>query len=365
MNFDSILNDILTIPKALLTSLKYYLSSEGKEKLESLRRDAQQQKIKRIMLIGHTYAYFASITIFRYLNSKYHSNIEGHEDLTKKICINYELDEFISYYNPLQDSGETIYLFVSRSGNSNEIQKAIHKLLNSKINPEHIWGVSNDTSSFLSSNSYHFLPINFGTEEITGTKSYINAILVLYLIGRSIMNKDALPDIREDEIRRLIFEIKFYGQDWQRHTKNLTDFLGENIDNLFFISKGASLSTAYQASLNFKAYTRTFCVAISTGLFLNGPFQIVDDSFRCILIIGDETSIEETKRLINLITKKGSGKMILINNSRKLSSIGRSNKKNIFVFEHTTENTYLSPIFEIYALFYLIFQIAKNQGVVE
>ncbi len=83
-----------------------------------------------------------------------------------------------------------------------------------------------------------------------------------------------------------------------------------------------------------------------------------------ILIIGDESSIKETEHLIDLISKKESGKLILINNSRKLSSRGRSNK-NIFVFEHTTENTYISPIFEIYTLYFLIFQIAKNQGVFE
>ena len=125
---------------------------------------------------------------------------------------------------------------------------------------------------------------------------------------------------------------------------------------MFFISKGASLSSAYQGSLNFKAYTRTFCVAISSGLFIHGPFLIVDETFRCILILGE--------RLIDLITKKGSGKMILLNNSRRISSVGRSNK-NIFVFEHTTENTYLAPIFEIIVLQFLIFQIAKLQGVIE
>lgn len=364
MNFDSILNDFLNIPKALLECLKYYLSSEGTEKLESIRKDVQALHIKRIMIIGSSYNYFASFIPFRYLNSRYHSKSKNNEELTEKICVIYEIGEFLSDFNPLQDTGDSIFIFVSSSGDSIQIQKGIKKLLDSNINSKHIWGVSEETESYLSLNSYHFLPIKFGIEEAIGTKSYVNAILILYLIGRCIVNKEAIPTRREEEIRQLIAEIKFYGQDWESHTKNLVAFLGYDINNLFFISKGASLSSAYQGSLNFKAYTRGFCVAISSGLFMHGPFLIVDETFRCILILGDETSIDETKRLVDLITKKGRGKMILLNNSRKLSSVGRSNK-NVFVFEHTTENTYLAPIFEIIFLQFLIFQIAKHQGVIE
>lgn len=364
MNFDSILEDFLNIPKALLECLKYYLSTEGIEKLESIRKAAQDPHVKRIMIIGSSYNYFASFIPFRYLNSRYHSKSKESEDLTEKICIIYEVDEFLSDYNPLQDTGDSIFIFVSSSGDSIQIQEGINKLFDSNVDPKHIWGVSEEVESYLSLKSYHFLPIKFGTEEAIGTKSYVNAILVLYLIGRCIVNKEAIPPKREEEIRQLIAEIKFYGHDWESHTKSLVAFLGEDNNNLFFISKGASLSSAYQGSLNFKAYTRTFCVAISSGLFMHGPILIVDEVFRCILILGDETSVDETERLIDLITKKGNGKMILLNNSRRFSSVGRANK-NIFVFEHTTENTYLAPIFEIIVLQFLIFQIAKLQGVIE
>ncbi|KKM07154.1 hypothetical protein LCGC14_1736800, partial [marine sediment metagenome] len=142
---------------------------------------------------------------------------------------------------------------------------------------------------------------------------------------------------------------------------NLTDFLGEKLDNLFFISKGASLSSAYQASLNFKAITQTFCVALSMGVFQHGPIRIVDESFRGVLIIGDETSMKESTNLIEEITNNRGGKLILLNNSRKISSIGSSNN-NIFVFEHTTENINIAPIFEIIVLQYLFLQIAKTRG---
>ena len=179
------------------------------------------------------------------------------------------------------------------------------------------------------------------------------------------MEEAPIPHNVEDDIRQLIFEIKFYGQDWDYHVSSLNDFLGTDYKFLYFISKGASLSTAYQAALISKTNIRIFAEGINIGLFLHGPFQIVDENFRCILIIGDETNFDDTVRLIKLVSSQlGSGKVILINNSRQLSSLGRANE-NVWVFEHTTTNTYLAPIFEIIVLQFLVLDQALRRGVIE
>ncbi len=235
-----------------------------------------------------------------------------------------------------------------------------------EIPPQNIWGISNNSDSFLAKclHPEYFFPINSGQEEVIGTKSYINSILVLNLVSRFILGESSICSKLEEEIRQLVFEIKFYGQDVEFHTRELVKFLGDDFNFLYFISKGASLSTAYQAAQSCTAYTRTFSEGISMGLFLHGPFQIVDDTFRCVLVIGDDTSIESTIDLMDLITKKiGKGKVILINNSRKLSSMGRANE-NIYVFEHTITNPYLAPMFEIIVIQYLLLEQAKKRGVI-
>ena len=81
--------------------------------------------------------------------------------------------------------------------------------------------------------------------------------------------------------------------------------------------------------------------------------------------MGDESSFEETVRLIRIISRKlGSGKVMFINNSRQLSSLARSNK-NVWVFEHTVKSSYLAPIFEFIVIQYLILDLALRRGVVE
>lgn len=366
MNFESILNDLLGIPRALLNCLNYYLSGEGLEKLKSIPKMIKSYNIEQIVFIGHSYNYFASSIAYYLINSFVFSSRQNLQDQRKINCMIEEIDEFLGYYNYNLKKSKSIFVFISQSGNSVQIQEGIKKLREAEIPEQNIWGVCNNSDSFLAKNvlSDYFFPINSGKEEVIGTKSYINCILVLNLISRFILGDTTINTRFEEEIRQLIFEIKFYGQDVEFHTRELVKFLGDDFSFLYFISKGASLSTAFQAAQSCTAYTRTFAEGISMGLFLHGPFQIVDDTFRCVLIVGDDSSVESTLELMDLITKKiGKGKVILINNSRKLSSMGRANE-NIYVFEHTITNPYLAPMFEIIVIQYLLLEQAKKRGVI-
>jgi glucosamine 6-phosphate synthetase-like amidotransferase/phosphosugar isomerase protein len=356
LQFDHILDDFKTIPKAMLKCLRYYLSPEGKNRLNAIKSFVQEANIQKLVFIGHSYNFFASYIPYYYINRR------------KKSCEIYEGDEFLHYFTPRKFAQKTAYCFVSHSGQSSQIVQSIKKLQNSNLNPQKIWGVSSNMDSFIAQNSHFFLPTIVESEEVIGTKSYINAILVLYFIARAFMNREVITSKIEEEIRQLIFEIKFYSQDWNFHVKSLTKFLGVDYDFLYFISKGASLATAYRGAFSVKSYTRIYGEGTNIGLFLHGPYQIIQsnpESFRCVLYIGDESNMEDTVRLIEMVSKTlGSGKVMLINNSRELSSLGRSNE-NVWVFEHTTKNPSLAPIFEIIVLQYLTLDQALRRGVIE
>ena len=356
--FDPILDEFKSIPRAMLNCLKYYLSTEGAQKLQNIRKFIQTRKIQKIFLIGHSYNYYAAHVPFYYINQ------------SDKDCKIYELDEFVNFYNPSNVSlnEHSIFVFISHSGKSLQIQQAVNKLLEHHIDPDLIWSITNYPDSFLANNSYFSLPTYSGEEMVNGSKSYYTAILILFFIARAFLELDILPQKIEEQIKELIFEMKFFAQDWEFHVKSLTDFFGIDFEYLYFISKGASLATAHQAAVNCKSYSNTFGEGTSIGLFLHGPYQIVQhnpESFRCCVIIGDESSLEDTVRLNNIVSNKlGSGKVMLINNSRQLSSLARGNK-NVWVFEHTVTNTYLAPIMEFLVIQYLILDLALRRGVVE
>ena len=356
LRFDAILEDFLAIPKALLRCLRYYLA-EGEGLLKKLRQHIESKGFQRIIFVGHTYNYFASIIPYYYITQKLNPS--------KFFCANYEVEDFLNYFNASQLCKNCLFVFISESGESIQIKKSIEKLLQKNVTPEQICGVSNNPESFLAKNSHFHFPMMSGSQQVIGSISYITTILILYLIARVFMKEDPISPKVEEEIRNLIFETKFYCTDWAFHLKSINDFLGVDYNNLYFISKGASLSTAYQGALNSKSYVRLFGQGFNIGLFLHGPFQLVNDSFRCILVISDNSSIEDTLRLIDMITKKlGSGKVVLINNSRELSSLGRANP-NVWVFEHTTTNSFLAPIFEILLVQFLLLDQALRRGIIE
>ena len=356
LRFDAILEDFLAIPKALLKCLRYYLA-DGGEVLKKLRQHIESKGFQKIIFVGHTYNYFASLIPYYYITKKLNPS--------KFYCAIFEVADFLNHFHPNKYCNDVLFVFISESGESIQIKQSIEKLQQKNISSEQICGVSNNPGSFLAKNSHFHFPMMSGSQQVIGSISYITTILVLYLIARVFMKEDPIPSKVEEEIRNLIFETKFYCTDWAFHLKSINDFLGVDYNNLYFISKGSSLSTAYQGALNSKSYVRLFGQGFNIGLFLHGPFQLVDDSFRCILVIGDNTSIEDTVRLIDLITKKmGSGKVVLINNSRQLSSLGRANS-GVWVFEHTTTNSFLAPIFEIFVIQFLLLDQALRRGIIE
>ena len=330
--------------------------------LQRFRNYCESVNISRLILIGHSYNYFASLIPYYYINSSIDASVLQVKQVKPRECLIFEPDEFITYCHPYKFDENSLFIFVTRTG-SIQINKGIEKLRKYDVDIRKIALVSNNDN--LKPLAHFFFPIFCGDEIVIGSNSFPADILVLYFITRAFMNQEIISKTIEDEIRQMIFEIKFYQQDWEFHVSSLNDFLGVDYDFLYFISKGTSLSTAYQGALNCKAYLRLFGEGISIGLFLHGPFQIIDNSFRCILLVSDETSIEDTVNLINLASKKlGSGRIILINNNRSLSSLGRANK-NVWVFEHTTQNPFLAPIFEMVVLNYLFLDQALRRGVIQ
>ena len=356
LKFDAILEDFFTIPRALLDCLSYYLG-EGQKLFIQFRSTLERLSITRICLIGHTYNYFASLVAFYYIAQKF-----GKKTMD---CLTYEVNDFLYHFhlNPLWKN--TLFVIISESGDSIQIQECFEKIIEARIPSDNIVGVTNNKDSFLTLHTPISFPMKSGAQQVIGSKSYLNTILILYFIARAFQQEEVIPHKVEEEIRNLIFEIKFFSADWEVHLKSMSEFLGTDYDYLYFIAKGASLATAYLAGMNSKSYARIFGQGTNIGLFLHGPFQIVNDSFRCILIISDESSPDDTLRLIDVITNKlGKGRVVFINNSRQLSSLGRANP-NVWIFEHTTKNSSLAPIFEILVIQYLLLDQALRRGVVE
>ncbi|MHA1729037.1 MAG: hypothetical protein ACTSWY_09920, partial [Promethearchaeota archaeon] len=148
----------------------------------------------------------------------------------------------------------------------------------------------------------------------------------------------------------------------------ILNFFGTDFDFIYYISKGASLSSAYNAALAGKSFGHLYAEGLSLGLFFHGPFQVADKNFRFILIMGDnagDPNITHDElllpRLINRITEKlGSKKVLLLSNNSKLSSEMKNNP-NVYIVDFKCGKSALSPIFEMFILHLINLEIAEKK----
>ena len=165
------------------------------------------------------------------------------------------------------------------------------------------------------------------------------------------------------EIRNIIFEIELYESQWELNTDNIVNFIGENFHFLFLASRGASQATSLQVALTCNEYAHIIAEATTIDMFRFGPLQMVDPSFRSIIISGSRYLANEPTEILSLVdaitSKIGQGKVVVITNSRDIAAKVRANPL-VFVFEHTTINPYLAPVFETVVIQFLLLKIAQK-----
>ncbi len=358
-NFQLVLDDLLTEPKSLRACLNYYMKGEGKEKLEKIRDDFLKHEFDKVILIGRGSNYYTTYVPFFMLNS----------NLNKKVipCEAYEASEFLNYIIPRKYEPKLLFILISGSGQSRIIKDIIDSLKAVGYPADNLWAITEQENSLLTREAEHVLFLKVGKEVIHASKSYIHTIFVFYFLCLAMQNKDFCSFQVEKEARNLISEVQLYLFQWQLNTQNLIDFLGEQSDKFFFASRGSSQAASNQIRLICNEYANIFAESTTLDMFKFGPLQMVDPSFRAIIISGSRFLENETSNIMDLVnsitSKLGQGRVILITNVREIAAQVRANPL-VFVFEHTTVNPYLAPIFELVVLQFLVLEIAKRKKII-
>ena len=352
LSFDAILADFLSEPESLKKCIDFYLSSYGVNLIKEVQEKLSTTKFSSVMFIGNTYNYFAGfVPFFTILNSK------NKVDFFWK---NIELTEFYNFFLP-QKKDDVLYIFMSKSGNAKLIKKSIDHLHLLKIDPNQIWLITNNNNADSAKKCGVIFPLALNSEVVLGTKSFQNCVFILYLISALLLKKNPLSMENKEDFYRLINNLMDFRKNWKKINSEVMNFLSDEIEYLYFISKGSSLSSAHHAALVAQSFVRIFSEGISLGHFFHGPFQIADDKFRCVMLIGDDCEKESDliPGLIEQLTKKfGPGRVVLITNCEKLEQ-SMKNNTDLMTIKYECHNQALSPIFNMFILQTMFLQIAK------
>ncbi len=360
-SYEELLQNFLNAPEVLQNCLDYYTLGNGKNLIANLLQILAKTKLSKIIFIGNTFNHFASF-IPRYI----FMNSPVALDFTWK-CL--ELTEFYDYFLP-EESNDTLYIFISRSGSSRLILKAIDHLNLLKVNRDLIWLISNKQDSPLAEKCGHIFQTHVDSELVIGLKSFGNTVFVLYLLSQVLIKTGFdLENIRQGTLD-LIGELKEFRHTWEDKIKKIVDFLNYELQYLYVISKDpCSLASAKFAALIAKTYHRKFSEGIALGHFFHGPFQVFERktqnrTISCMMLVGDRED-EESNNIFRLIDqiRERAGKVVILNNNPSLSHFYRSDP-DVLIVNFNSPIVELSPIFETFILQLAFLKIAKKSGLV-
>lgn len=361
--FEQILEDFIIAPDVLQQCAEFYFSGPGKQILEQAQQIIEDSDITRIVFIGNSFNFFATHC------AKY--ELETSSEECKYSWKMVELTEFYDYFLPQEATPNTLYIFISRSGQSRLIARSIEQLHLVNQNPDQIWMITNAASTTpLQPYCGLLFPMKNPSEIISGSKSFMNSLLVVFLIAQLFVDKEPWRADVQTGVNDLIQNMQNYSQSWDRNTNSILDFMGDDFKNLYIIARDpSSLSTAYLGALHAKTFTKILTEGIYISHFFHGPYQMLNKSkksgkvkrVRFIVLVGDKISDRtELLRLLSLINDRG-GEILLLSNDPQLSQAFSGNQ-HMYSIDFDSPIPALAPIFEFFILQILLARITQRRG---
>ena len=355
-SYKLILNDILEFPESLRFCVDNYFNSNYRKLFQDIKDLLKTSKISRILFIGNDFNYYGSLVAS-------HRLMTSPELSFKFSWESYEISEFYDYILPKKFDDGTLYILISKSGQSRLLSKIVEQLNLLKINKKLIWLISNSTDSPNAKKCGFVFPTFVESEVVHGTKTFHNTIFVLYLLSELFLDRDPLNNgnfLRVKEIfEEMLSKISYY----QDLSAKAAEFFGNNFRFLYFIFKGVSKSSAYNSVLLNLSLYKIFSEAISLGQILPRSFEVSDKNVNCFFLVNNEQadSMGYLPSNVKSITDQ-LGRMILIsNNSTLISSL--NNNPRLFLISYQCEIPALTPIFESFIIQLILLELAKKADI--
>jgi fructoselysine-6-P-deglycase FrlB-like protein len=358
--YESISKDFKEEPECLQKHIDNYFKEDIKSMFSEILKKIESLSFTRVLFIGNTFSHFASyVPLYTLMQSSQKA----------KFCWDaFEMSEFYDYILPREPDDATLYIFMSKSGNSRVLKKALEHLRILKINPDLVWLLTNNPDVELAQSCGVVFPTFVEDEIVLGTRSYQCTILVLYLVSNLLLGENPLNDEMYNNLTEFVNEmIKFRETQLDDVVEKIYNFFGSDFDFMYLISRDlASQSAAMLSALNAKSFSRFYTEAISLGLFFHGAFQIIDENFNCVMLIGDYNREEDKTllpRLVNLISDRiGKGKILLLSNNKIVSAAVKNIPQILNVSFNATIQAF-SPIFEVFIMQMAFLKISKERGI--
>ena len=283
------------------------------EYIDSLKKDIniysfpiEPEKISKIILIGCGTAYHSCLV------AKY-----WFEELTK---IDVEIDIASEFrYRKLKFSINTLYIFVSQSGETADTSAALDIC---KKNNMKTCSVVNAVESTIARNSDWVLPIHAGPEiGVASTKAFLGQMLVLYILSlklakcrKEINNTDYQTNIKNlialPEAIKISLKVETNIQVVAKEFRNARGSM--------FLGRGSSYPIALEGALKLKELSYLHAEGYPAGEMKHGPLALIEEGLPVIVIAPKDKYFEKTLSNMQEVMARGGKVLFITDNKKKL-----------------------------------------------
>ena len=352
------LSEIKSQPQALQDTFNYILN-EGKKQFLIIKDFIKKGGITKLIFTGMGSSYISCYLPYYILN-EYGIAVEMRE-----------AGEFLFNTFPKTKQNcfaDTGIIIISQSGESGEIRELLRKI--NSIPLEHkplTIGITNNSDSYLAYMTELQILMNFDEEISVTSKSYVCTLLILYVMAKTIIGEFFMNDSESEKVVQLIKELEILFTDKKELTRIWEDVVnnfGYRFDFLEILARGASVTTAHQAALNFKEITKKYSEATSISSFRHGGIECLNNNTHIFILTSDSKNLKLNIKFIdNLLNNWNCGKVLHLTNQIFDEDIEELHKNSkIILYRHKIEDPFLAPIMEVAVLQLIFYKIAEKQG---
>jgi len=194
---------------------------------------------------------------------------------------------------------DDILFAVSQSGESAETKKAARRCADACP----VVAIVNDTTSSLAAGADIVLPMDAGDEASISTKTYVNTLAILLMLG------DVFSGVGPENTLRSLAEaadtMESGMEGFHEAAERSAETLGD-LEALHTVARGSDLVTARQLALIAKEGAGVFTEALSAGLMRHGPIELAGPGHRAVFIMSKDNEPRLTAGLADEIAGLGS-----------------------------------------------------------
>lgn len=306
--------------------------------LEQIVNEYSSKNYRKLIFTGMGTSYFSPVIIQHKLNEM---GIDS---------IIYEAGELL-HYNLNVIRKDSLLIAISQSGESIETKKIVE----SAREKTKIVTITNNLESYLAKKSDYVLPLCAGQEESITNKTYTNTLAVLLML-LSALTKENIDETKNRIVRCSTYLEEFFNTE-QTRIGQIASFFKSAIF-LHFISRGPSMTAAYQAALTFNEGVRLYTSALPAGSFRHGPFELVGNSHHAVFLAPRGKAYTLLINMAKEASQLGSKILLLTNEEQK------SMNANVYqlVLKPFMEEEYFSMMVSV-PLELLLIEMARDRGI--